>query len=636
MNIKNFVSVLLLFITFNIFSQDNLLSSLTIPEELKENANATIRSHDILIELNSYANMTITTKRIITIFNKNGLDHLDSYLYYDPEIRVKNVKGVVYNAFGKEIKKFKKKDFQDYSASGSNLYSDNRVLALDYTPIGYPFTFVFETETETNSTAFLPRWYAIENYFISTENASYKIINYENVPLDIEEFNIDIDGIENLSEGNNIHYKAKNLKAIKWESLSPSFKKTAPIVMVAPKKFRLVDVDGHAENWSDFGKWNYDNLLKNRSEIPASTIEEINNLVMGIENPIEKAKLIYQYVQDKTRYISVQLGVGGWQPMLASKVDEVSYGDCKALTNYTMALLNSQGVTAYYTVLYGDNDLRDIETEFVGMQGNHVILNIPNGEESIWLECTSQKVPFGHIANFTDDRDVLVITPEGGRIEHTKIYSSQESYLKSSAIITIDELGGFVASFEAKSGGVQYSDRLDRIIDRDKKDKDIYYKKYWNYINDLSITNIELLNDKNNIEITEKIAVSTPNYGVVAGSKLLIPPNFFNRRTSVPPRYSERKLPFVIQRGFYDEDNYEINLPNGYAIETLPEDKILETKFGVYKMSLEKISESKILYKRTFEMPKGDYKKEDYNTYRSFIRKITKADKTSIVLIKIN
>lgn len=630
------MSVLLLFITFNIFSQDDLYSSLTIAPELKENANAIIRNHDIIIELHSYANMTVKAKRVITIFNKNGLKHLDSYIYYDPEIKVKSISALVYNAFGKEIKKFKRKDFKDYSASGSNLYSDNRVLALDYTPIDYPFTFVFETEIQTNSTAFIPRWYPVEGYFISAENSSYKVINHQNVNLDVKEYNIDIEGIENLSNGNTIYFEAKNLSAFKWESLSPAFNKFAPIVRVAPQKFRLIDVDGHAENWNDFGKWNYDNLLNGRNDLPESAKTEVANLVQGIDNPIEKAKIIYQYVQDKTRYISIQLGVGGWQPMLASKVDEVSYGDCKALTNYTKALMESQGIIAYYTVVYGDNDVRDIESEFVGMQGNHVILNLPNEGNSIWLECTSQKVPFGHIVNFTDDRDVLVITPEGGRIEHTRVYSSKENYLKSKATVVLNENGGFNAEVNLKSGGSQYDDRLDRVVDSDHKDRVTYYQKYWSYINGSSLNSIEINNDKDQIEITEKINIKSPSYAVSAGDKFLVMPNMFNRFTNIPPRYSERKLPFVIQRGFYDEDEYILNIPEGFTIDALMEDKEITSQFGVYKVEFEKLSETQIKYKRSLEIVKGNYEKEDYKAYRSFRRKIAKADKSSFVLNKIN
>jgi len=636
MNFKNSVNVLFLFTTLLTYSQEELYTVFTIDPELKKNANAVIRDHDVVIELHSYSDMTITSKRVITILNKNGLRHLDSYIYYDPQIKVKSISAKVYNAFGKELKKIKRKDFKDYSASGSNLFSDNRVLALDYTPIEYPFTFVFETVTQTNSTAFYPRWYPVENYLVSTDRASFKIINHENVPLEIKEFNLNIEGIENLSTGNVIHYTAKKMQSLKWESMSPAFNRVAPLIMVAPQKFRLVNVDGHAKNWNDFGKWNFENLIKYRNDIPESTLTEIKTLVSGIEDPIEKAKLIYQYVQDKTRYISVQLGVGGWQPMLASKVDEVSYGDCKALTNYTMALLQSQDIISYYTVLYGDDDLRDIESDFVGMQGNHVILNIPNGDEPIWLECTSQKVPFGHIVNFTDDRDVLVITPEGGRIEHTRVYTSQENYLKSKAVVKLDENGGFTGEIILKSGGSQYDNRLNRIIDIDKKDKTKYYNNYWSYINGFSINAIEINNNKDAIEITEKVSIKSPSYAVSAGDKYLVAPNVFNRYTNLPPRYSNRKLPFVIQRGFYDQDEYEIELPEGFALEALPENKEIETKFGVYKMSLEKINDSQIRYKRSLEIIKGDYEKEDYKAYRSFRRKVAKADKASFVLNKTN
>ncbi len=55
-------------------------------------------------------------------------------------------------------------------------------------------------------------------------------------------------------------------------------------------------------------------------------------------------------MQDKTRYISVQIGIGGWKPMLADDVNKLGYGDCKGLTNYTKALLEAVDVPSYYTL----------------------------------------------------------------------------------------------------------------------------------------------------------------------------------------------------------------------------------------------------------------------------------------------
>jgi transglutaminase-like putative cysteine protease len=45
----------------------------------------------------------------------------------------------------------------------------------------------------------------------------------------------------------------------------------------------------------------------------------------------KKAKKIYQYLQNKTRYISVQIGIGGFQPVTAADVDRLGYGDCKGI-----------------------------------------------------------------------------------------------------------------------------------------------------------------------------------------------------------------------------------------------------------------------------------------------------------------
>jgi hypothetical protein len=637
MNLKHLASIMLILSSLNVFSQDISLSTLLIDSSLKENANAVIRSHETVIELHDYDDMTVTEKRTITIRNKNGLPHLGAYIHYDPSINVKSISAVVYNSMGSEIKKFRRKDFDDYSNTGSSLFSDNRVLTLDYTPTEYPFTFEFEYETQTNSTAFIPRWFPLEGYFISTQKSSFTLINNKNVSIDVKEFNLNNEGegkIENKNHDNITHYEATNLKAYKKEYMAPSFSKIAPLLMVAPKKFKLVNVDGHAENWSDFGKWNYNNLLTGRNDLPEAAKIEVSNLVKGLNDPIKKARVIYNYVQNKTRYISVQLGVGGWQPMLASQVDELSYGDCKALTNYTKALMESQGIDAYYAVINGGDDIENIEKEFVGMQGNHVILNLPNDGNPIWLECTSQKAPFGHIANFTDDRDAFVITPEGGRIEHTKVYTSKENYLNTSAEVAFTENGGMNALISSKSGGTQYDYRLSYIIDSNQKDRDKHYKEYWDYINGLSLDELDIKNDRDVIEIIETVKVSAPTYTISAGEKLLVNPNMFNRYTSVPPRYSDRKLPFVIERGFYDEDEYLITLPKGYKLETGMQTEEITSQFGSYRASLEIISETRVKYKRSLEINKGDFSKEDYNDYRSFIRNVIKADKTSIVLIK--
>lgn len=275
MNFHFLARVFFLFLSITVFAQDDVYSAYTIPEELTKNANAVVRNSNIEIELHSYSSMTIKSKKVITILNKNGLNHLDTYLHYDPERKVKSIRVNIFNALGEETEKFKRKDFSDFSASGSDLYSDNRILVLNYTPKKYPFTAVFEYEMNTTSTAFIPRWYPIENYFISTEHSSFTIASSSDVALDVKESLLDKFSIETYSSDGLLKYQAENLPALKWEAMAPTFSKVVPNVMVSLQRFRLVNVDGVAKNWEEFGKWNYHNLIKGRGEISEKTTEEI-------------------------------------------------------------------------------------------------------------------------------------------------------------------------------------------------------------------------------------------------------------------------------------------------------------------------------------------------------------------------
>src|SRR5690606_28538244 len=119
-----------------------------------------------------------------------------------------------------------------------------------------------------------------------------------------------------------------------------------------------------------------------------------------------------------------------------------------------------------------------------------------------------------------------------------------------------------------------------------------------------------------------------------SGELLLFSPNVLNRNMQVPNRYRNRKLPLRIERGFMDEDQYEINLPEGFAIEFIPEAVSVENKFGKYTVNTERISDTKLRYTRMFTVSEGLYPKEDYNVYRDFIKEVSNNDQAKIVLIK--
>ncbi|MFC4722353.1 DUF3857 domain-containing protein [Geojedonia litorea] len=609
---------------------EDFLDSTTIPLELKANANAVIRYSAVDIEIKAYNKMVYTENRVVTILNKEGnVDH-GAVFGYDDNISIKKLEVKVYDAFGKDIKKIKKNDFMDVSAvDGGSLYSDSRVKYLNYTPINYPYTIHLEAEIEYTSTAFIPGWLPLEGFYASTQFSYYKISNPSGINLKVKTTNFDSYNIEKHSD---YHYSCKNLIAIKPEAYSPEFRTYGPSLKAALTEFNMEGVKGVNNTWEDFGKWMHDKLLVGTEEIPESVKTEIKTLTFDLNTDLEKAKKVYNYVQEKTRYISVQVGIGGWKPMLAADVDRLGYADCKGLSNYTKALLKEVGVEAHYAVIYGDRSIKNIDSDFSSTQGDHVVLCIPNDEEDIWLECTSQTNPFGYIAGWTDDRDAILITPEGGKVVHTKIYSADVNLKHTNAKIKMNLDGSITGEVDLKSYGYIYGLR-EGIQNIPARDQDIHLKKYWGYVNNLSIDQMKFINDKDKIEFIENVKLSAKNYATKSGTRLLFQPNVLNRISDIPTRYQDRTLDFEIERGITEKDEFLIELDANLGLEALPKDVHIETKYGTYSCVLILKENNSILYQRTYILNKGYYPKEEYEAFREFKLNVAKHDKTKIVLI---
>ncbi|WP_431137144.1 DUF3857 domain-containing protein [Psychroserpens mesophilus] len=627
------------FVTFVVLSlatiaraqNEDLFKSSTIPLELKAKSNAVIRYDKTDIEVKAYNKFIYKRKRIVTVLNEGGIHHQGTGESYDKNRKIKSLEARIYDPSGKEIKKFKEKDFEDESAvSGGTLYSDNRVKYLNYTPINYPYTVVYEAEVEYHSTAFFPGWSPINGFYVSTQHSEYIITNNSDTPLKTKVINFENYDITKHSD---YHYTAKNLTSLKPEDYRPSFYTFAPVLKVALTEFEMEGVRGINNNWEDFGKWMYDKLLTGTEILPDVLKTEIKELTKNATSDIEKARIVYDYVQGKTRYISVQVGIGGWKPMLAEDVERLGYADCKGLSNYTKALLKEVGVEAHYAVIYGDRDLVNIDKEFSATEGNHVVICIPNEEKDIWLECTSQTDPFGFIASWTDDRDALLITPEGGKIIHTTIYKTEDNLQLTNARVNLEVDGRITGDVTIKTHGYQYALR-EGIQNKPLRDQELYFKENWDYINNLSVSNIAFINDRDKIVFTEKANIASSTFVTKSGKRLLFQPNVFNRIRHIPTRYKNRTLDFEIDRGYKDVDEFVITLDPKVKVEAMPEPLEINTKFGLYKFSIEKRSDSELVYKRTHILHKGYYPKEEYEDFRDFMSAIVKHDKTKIVLTK--
>lgn len=599
-----------------------------IPATLRENANAVVREEKIDIRIPSRGNIEVKTMRVVTILNEYGLKCINAV----ESRNVKSIDAIILDAGGKKIKDIRRKDFKEVSASESFI-TDDKITYLEYTPVSYPFTVVYTSTVSDGNTAFIPNWLPVADYFCSVQKASVSIDAAPELGLRHKLVGFENQAVETATVGNNIVLSVKDIPAVKSEQYSPALYNLVPKVTFGLEKFRLEGVDGEASSWESFSKWMHANLLAGTDVLSEETKSKIRSLVGAETDPLKKARLVYEYVQGKTRYVSIQLGIGGWKPMKAMDVDRLGYGDCKALTNYTKALLDVVGVPSFYTVVYGDSSKMDLMPDFVSMQGNHIILGIPHSGSIHWLECTSQTIPFGFLGDFTDDRLALPVTPQGSGLVRTVGYKNEVNRQDSKGSCVLDADGNITGSVEIVSTGIQYDNKLS-LEHKSGTDLVNFYKDYFSTIPNAKFTSTRVSNDKERVTFTETVSLMGERFGTLSDGRIIFPINAFNVYRSVPQRYRSRSHPIQISRGFFDLDDVTIEIPKGYTVEAKPEKQQISSKFGEYSIEVIPVSENVFSVKRSLRINEGKFLKEDYESFRKFSEQIVRADSSKMVIVK--
>lgn len=630
--------LVLLFFLFNslaVFSQSTGYPVSLINDSIKLGANAVVRE-EILEFTYLSAQKTISKYRIvITVLNKNGDESAEFAVIYDKFRSIESIKGNIYDASGKLIRKIKASEISDVSGSaGYPEFADIRYKTFEPLISVYPYTVEIEYEVSMAGSYLFPEWMAFNGYNVSLEKSLFRIIVPKEYKFFYKTFNIDTDHQFLLSEDNEnktYTWKAENLIAIDQEPFSEDKVNYMPSVYTSPSFFSLGGYEGKMDTWNSIGKWQQQ-VNNGRDILAAGRINEIKAMVSDIQDDREKVRKLYKYLQSRTRYFSVQLGFGGLQPIDAKIVDEVGYGDCKGLSNYMKALLKAVGIESYYTWVTAGEDFPQIIPDFVYDPFNHIILCVPLKNDTIWLECTNQVLPFDFLGDFTSDRHVLLIKENGGELVKTPVYSMDDNFQHTHASVILTGEGNGTAEISRTFGGLQYDDKLGYLNSSKEEQKEWLY--YYYPIPNLQLKAFEFRKDPaDKPESTLKSSANLSNYASSSGKRLFLPLNLTNRSSYIPPKTKNRRSAISLVTSFIDADTVEYVLPDGMDVEFLPEPRNIKSAFGEY-VSRVTLNDNKIVYFRELKMFKGTYTKDKYEELIKFYSDISVADKCQAILIK--
>jgi hypothetical protein len=603
-----------------------------IPEALLKNAGAVVREDQYDLEISSIRNSRLSRKYVVTIFKQNFVDMGRQVIGYDKFRKIRNISCVVYNAAGDKVKSLANDKILDVTAiSGYSLFEDSRVKVVDPDYALFPFTVVIEWEEVYEGSLSYPSWAPYSDYQVSVQHSGLKVkLESTMKPLRYLEMYGAPACVKSSAEQMNIYeWNLNNLPAIKSEPYSGGIDDYTPAVYLAPSDFTMDSYDGNSESWENFGKWNLE-LQKGRDGLSPETVNKIKELVKNETSEREKIRLIYRYMQQKVRYVNLALGIGGWQPMDAARTDQVSYGDCKGLSFYMKSLLNIVEIPSLYTIVRASSNANPIFSDFPSNQFNHIILCVPVENDTIWLECTSQRIPFDYLGSFTDDRDALLVTENGGKLVLTPVYGLNDNISNTRIDAVLDTEGNISASVKANHHGLFY-DNMDDVIGMDEHDRKEFLME------SISLPGIELKSYSytsvpDQPIINQQIAFDVRKYSNVINKQIILRPNILNRVTEAPETVANRKSRLQLRRDWQENDTISISIPASAKIGSLPKDVDLKSDFGEYHTKYIQVG-NKLLYIRTLIRKKGNFEPARYAEFVTYMDKIRKADDLKLPVI---
>ena len=586
-------------------------------------------STDIICDKLTHAVMHF--KKTTTILHESASDFGFFSCTCSKSNQLISFKGQVTDASGNIIRKMKIKDLKKTEYS-PYLAIDDYIMYLEYTPSSFPVTVTYEWELDCKDNLVeFPPFCPQTDYNVDVKRAAYHLAAPQELGVRY--------AFKNISQPAEVYKNKAGAQVISLEMTDiPRVKKIpytrpiydrVPIAYFAPSLFVYYETQGSLSNWKEFGMWQF-GMLRGRDILPEDIRNEIHQLTDSLGDDRQKVEAIYNLLGKKTRYVAILFGIGGQRPASAIDVCSSGYGDCKGLTNFMRAMLQEVGITSNYTTISTRN--RQLLKDFASVgQMNHVILQVPIKNDTIWLECTNPQLPFGYVHGDIAGHDAIEVSRAGGRLVHIPAYPDSTNLARNQIRLQLD--GSGIADIDVSS--VFYNLRMESRIPVYKMGRDEQKKAI---LRMLYAPQAEI--DKSEFKMEGPVLsldahVRSKNYTTATGKRLFVPVCPIRRDTSIPAVDEERLEDFYIETGYCDEDEIIITLPEGSEIEATPSDVIINESFASFH-SIIKRKGSQIIITNRLLVKSGTYDKSSYSRFIEFMKKVNTAYGQKVVLKKIN
>jgi hypothetical protein len=543
------LSLCFAFLLGNARAQVNYATSL-IPDSLRTHAHSVIREYQETFVVSSVSKATFTAHEVVTILDPQGKRDLAFSVRSSAFFKLEDADIFVYDSTGHAYRHIRQKDMNK-SSWGEEFVEDGIVTYYSVDDDTYPITIEKDYTQDYKGTMFFPE-FDMSNAEGSIQHGSMTVTMPKDMPLRYHGHHTQLQPTIAEPDKDNRTYTwtISGVKATPSEGGAPA--DWRPVVYLGPTQFAMAGITGDMSTWQSFGKWTYD-LNKDALVLPEASKQFYRDMVKNASTDLDKARILYTYLQKNFRYVSIQLGIGGWKAFPASFTEKKKFGDCKALSSYLCACLDAVGVKSYTALINSGELSQPVDPAFPFDRFNHVILCIPQPHDSVWLECTSNHTDFGVLGSFTENRNALLLTENGGVLVHTPSATAGETTTTSFTHVTLSEDGSGKADITMRATGEDRFREIGALYEQNHDDQKRYLVDYLEYPQPDDFTVVQEQIDSPALHTQMTMAFEkVPDF--TAGDKMFLRPQLYHLSLGRLPEEKHRTQPYYFPNPYQKTD----------------------------------------------------------------------------------